>query len=377
MKRGCELLGITERRDLACGMDFRKPEFRREVFLRFYEFHLKHRAHPGCVYSILPFLFEKLKMDEEQRLWFCFINGNTQNPVTSMVIYDKFNRPSECGNNFSPVGDLEAWFIWYNENLQFDTDRRHWKFSFAESVDYYIKAVKSPEDLKRGVESSFGEAFQWVYDNYYGFGRLSTFSYLEYLKIAGVKVECDDLMIEDIDGSRSHRNGLCRVLGREDLDWHKSNPAFDGKYSAEVLAWLKSEAEILLLEAKARFKGRDFERDVSYFTLESTLCTYKSWHRPNRRYPGVYLDMFNDRIGFHKKRLSKNQAILDLFQEWRDTVPKKLKTECNPGDLGLHKIKQNHYLGTGEVIMMDDEWPCFRNAYNDKVSNHKEQGPMI
>jgi hypothetical protein len=87
--------------------------------------------------------------------------------------------------------------------------------------------------------------------------------------------------------------------------------------------------------------------------------------------------MFNDRISFHKKRLSKNQAILDLFQEWRDTVPKKLKTECNPGDPGVHKVKQNHYLNTGEVIMMDDEWPCFRNAYNDKVSNHKEQGSMI
>lgn len=32
------------------------------------------------------------------------------------------------------------------------------------------------------------------------------------------------------------------------------------------------------------------------FTLESALCTYKSWHRPNRRYVNVYSDMLHGRI---------------------------------------------------------------------------------
>jgi hypothetical protein len=33
-------------------------------------------------------------------------------------------------------------------------------------------------------------------------------------------------------GSQSHRNGLAKVLGRDDLDWHDSNPTgFDGKYT--------------------------------------------------------------------------------------------------------------------------------------------------
>ena len=38
--RYCELNNLEEIKDLKVGMDFRKPEYRREVFLRFYEFHL-------------------------------------------------------------------------------------------------------------------------------------------------------------------------------------------------------------------------------------------------------------------------------------------------------------------------------------------------
>ena len=70
------------------GMDFRLPEYRREVFLRFYEFHLKYRSHPGGVYYLMPFLSDKEGWNLEERLWFAYINGNTQNPVTSYLIFN-------------------------------------------------------------------------------------------------------------------------------------------------------------------------------------------------------------------------------------------------------------------------------------------------
>ena len=54
MLRYCEENNIPEVTDLKAGMDFRKPEYRREVFLRFYEFHLKYRAHAGGVYQFIP-----------------------------------------------------------------------------------------------------------------------------------------------------------------------------------------------------------------------------------------------------------------------------------------------------------------------------------
>ena len=50
--RRCALDGEAEVSALRAGLDFRLPRYRREVFLRFYEFHLRHRAHPGCVYYL-------------------------------------------------------------------------------------------------------------------------------------------------------------------------------------------------------------------------------------------------------------------------------------------------------------------------------------
>jgi hypothetical protein len=41
--------------------------------------------------------------------------------------------------------------------------------------------------------------------------------------------------------------------------------------------------------------------------------------------------------------------------------------EDNPADVGVKPLKQNHYRLTGQPIMMDRDWPCFKNDYNDKV----------
>ena len=187
------------------------------------------------------------------------------------------------------------------------------------------------------------------------------FSYIEYLWIAGLNIDCDNLFLEDITGSKSHRNGLCKVLGRDDYDWNKN----DVVYPDEFIEWLKKEAEILLNEAKERIN----HPQVSYFTLESTLCCYKGWHRVNRRYPNVYNDMFYDRIRYAESRWGK---IFDCFWEARKKyLPRHLRLEDNSGDIGLNKVKQNHYRKTGQVIMMNEEWSCFDNDYNKWVEQRQ------
>jgi len=345
-------------------MDFRLPEYRREVFLRFYEFHTRHRSHPGCVYYLLPHLAGLYGWGMEERLWFAFLNGNTQNPITSLAIFEKF--PELRGLNQAALG---AWFNAEYERLEFDTDRRYHKKNFLQSVERYAEVVRSiggtqeklfdrASDEKKNFEAIWG----LVSGHFYSFGRLSTFSYLEYLKIAGVPLECSSLFLGDRSGSKSHRNGLCKVLGRDDLYWDKSNPGFDGRYSANMIGWLAEEAEELLSEARARMPGDD---TVSLFTLESAFCTYKSWHKPNRRYPNVYNDMLYNRIKKAEGRLS--QDIADVFWGARSAeLPARLLVEECPLDPGLVPEKQNHYLNTGEVIMMDVEWPEFGNQWNEK-----------
>ena len=59
MKSFCEVLEMREESELKYGFDFRLPQYRREVFLRFYEFHLKYRAHAGGVYYSFPHIWKK------------------------------------------------------------------------------------------------------------------------------------------------------------------------------------------------------------------------------------------------------------------------------------------------------------------------------
>jgi hypothetical protein len=356
--------------ELSYGQDFRKKGYRREVFLRFYEFHLKYATHPGCIYFVFPFLFKKYGWDVEQRLWFAFINGNTQNPLTSKIIFDEFPH-------FASL-DLKRLDAWFNTNwpvLAFDTDRRHHKKEFIKAVTGYKKLCGDSQaeyfaTFMGGDDphANFRLAWKEVRDKFYSFGRLSAFSYLEYVRIMRVgKIDCDQLFLDDMQGSKSHRNGLAIVLGRDDLDWHDSNPGFKGEYTPETLEWLKKEGAALLAEAKQRAVGKPWAYDVSYFTLESALCTYKSWHRPNRRYPNVYADMFHDRI----KKAESHWPGRDFSEFWaarREYLPEHLRLEDNPADVGVKPIKQNHYRETGQVVMMSEEWPCFKNDYNDKVN---------
>jgi hypothetical protein len=350
--------------DLQYGMDFRKPEYRREVFLRFYEFHLKYGTHPGCVYFVLPFLFKKYHWDAEQRLWFAFINGNTQNPVTSKIIFDEFPDFASLD-----LARLDSWFNAKWPVLAFDTDRRYHKKEFIKAVASYKKLCGASQAEYFGTfmggddpYQNFRSAWKEVRAKFHSFGRLSAFSYLEYIRIMRVgKIDCDQLFLEDMTGSKSHRNGLAIVLGRDDLDWHDSNPSFNGEYTPEILAWLKVEGAKLLREAKERSSGKAWAYGVSYFTLESALCTYKSWHRPNRRYPNVYADMFHDRI----RKAESHWPERDLSEFWdarHEYLPECLCLEDNPADAGVQPVKQNHYRESGQVIMMDREWPCQRST---------------
>ena len=370
----CEKHEIEPIINLQAGSDFRLPQFREEVFLRFYEFHLEYASHPGCVYYLMPHLFLELEMDLEQKLWFCYLNGVTQNLCTSYIIFKNFPHYDET----NLITKLEKWHAENWRKLDYDTDRRYQKGHLVKMVKNYKEVVgQSQSDyfnyrtLYDG-ESNFVELWGEVIERFFMFGRLSTFSYLEYLKIAGLLINCNDLFLNDISGSQSHRNGLCKVLGRDDWDMHKSNPNNHSKiHTPELIEYLKEYAEKLLGNARARFRSRMYLKDVNYFTLESTLCTYKSWFRPNRRYPNVYNDMFVDRIRNAEKMWGKE---FDMFWSYRkQRLPVELRLEDNSWDVGLKPLKQNWFRGTGQVLMIDNYYTCFKNDYYDTCLLNKQQ----
>ena len=354
----CDINNIKPIYNLKEGMDFRKPQYRRKVFLDFYKFHTKYRGHAGAVYYVIPYIIDELNLTKEQSYWLCFINGCSQNIVTSYIIFKKFSNLNKLN-----INKLKEWFYNNYKLFGWDTDRRYFKNSFIQCVENYIKLLNGKSQVEyfnnicnnTNPHINFNRIWKTVNDDFLYFGRLSSFSYIEYLNIMGLNVECDSLFLDNIKGSKSHRNGLCKVLGRDDLEWTKTN---DVVYTPEIIDWLSIEGEQLLTEAK-EYIDMPF---INYFTLETTLCCYKGWHRINRRYPNVYNDMFLDRIKYAE---NKWQTKFDIFYKARQKyLPIYLRCEDNPNKLKLCKQKQNHYRLTGEVIMMDEEYKYYKNNFN-------------
>lgn len=345
------------------GMDFRKPEYRREVFLRQYEFSLRYRSFPGGVHYLLPWLRAQYEWTTEEALWFAFLNGNTQHPVTSLILWERCRDPHDS----AAVERMIRFFRRHYAELAFDTDRRHWKKSFPQAVESYRAAVGPSQETfwYRAAEQGFSGVWKAA-TSLYGFGRLSSFSYAEYLWILGVPFDCDRLFLEDREGSRSHRNGLCIVGGWDEMDWHASNPSFDGRYSPAWIDRLGVLGQELLGEARGRTAGTPWAGLVSYFTLESALCTYKSWHRPNRRYPNVYNDLMYDRL-IKYRRTPFEEATAPFWGARLDCLPAWLMLEFNPTDPGCVPVKQNWYRETGEVPMLGHEDPVFWSGFDEAV----------
>ena len=320
--------------------DWRLPENRREGFLRFYGFHLKYKSHPGCVYSFLPAIAEQRDMDDRQRAWLVWLNGNTQNPATSLVLLDVAPRPEEW---------MDAVLFWEEnfKSLSWDTDRRHQKSKFGEATAKWVSGFDSLgwlDPANREWGSAWGYALSQPY-----MGRLSAWSMLEYARILfGDRVpDAASWLLEDKSGSRSHRNGVALVAGYDSVYWDADVADVLG-----IVSELEGFADGLLAEAQERFPH---EPDVGRLTMESALCTYKSWFKPNRRYPNVYADMAYQRIKTAEERFGDRFGV--LWEARKRDLPPALRLEDNPADPGLSPVKQNWFRETGQVPMMWVDYP--------------------
>lgn len=338
--------------------DWRLPQQRREAFLRFYDYHLRHRSHPGMVYSWLPAIADHLNADDDQLAWIVWLNGNTQNPVTTWLLLEVAPRPEDYRKA------LELWGERFKD-LQWDTDRRHQKSKFGVATEEWWRDYGSVGATHLWtVHGDNGWDYTWHYAiNHPFMGRLSAWSMVEYARIlfGPVVPDAPSMLLGDKSGSRSHRNGLALVDGHDSVYWRADETP------AALYTDLELLADELLLEARLRRLEDGPElaaaEDVSRLSLESALCTYKGWHKPNRRYPNVYADMAYDRLLWAEQRWGQRFEPLWAARE-RD-LPEHLRLEDNPYDPGCVPVKQNHYLNTGQPIMMD-------RLYTDMPSDFRE-----
>ena len=323
-------------------LDYRLPENRKQYFTELYAMNLEHGVMPGLVYLYMPELKQRFGWDNETALWFATLNGFTQSPITSLRMMHQLDHVPTTD---AEVNEFEAWFNTEWPNLHFDADRLKNKRNTVPGIRSYMNLVKEYGSQTKLFDplTSYEELWSRV-SRIYGMGRLSCFSYLEYIKIMGYGTECTDLMLMDKDGSRSHRNGMLFLVGWDDLVWDKrANNGFDGKYENfnNLCKRLNEGADNFLRQYKAKYPKHEH---AGYFTFESQCCQFKNGFF-GRRYPGVYADMAWDRIKWYDDRDMAHWTT--LFKAIReDRLPKWLREECEAKPI-KRSDKANQFKLTG------------------------------
>jgi hypothetical protein len=154
-------------------------------------------------------------------------------------------------------------------------------------------------------------------------------------------------MLDDYDGSRSHRNGLLYALAQEhDLD---------RKLSRADYARLESQAREIIEETRNRFP--ELAHVVDYFTMETCLCSFKKIFREHHgRYLGYYLDRQAEEIMQVEKDGWYGIDWDVLWQARNETIDLRLDDKR-----GINKERFSSFLRTGKLEnlewMFNDEEP--------------------
>ena len=330
-------------------MDYRKQENRREAFIRWYAWSLKYDDCDPAVWAT-NYLNNRYEHNDEQRLWLCWLYGNTYYLPTSWILMNEFPD-----FELATVDRIENWNTVNYKRLRYQTDTKwnkgHLPTMFA-SYQEFIGDKTQREKLESyygdNEEQSFNNLWNSVKTNLHKFGRYSTWFYLQHLKhTAGVRISPTSLMLDDYDGSRSHRNGLHFAVGEDDK--------YDTKLTRAEYVSLESQAKEILEETRSRFP--DLSHHIDFFTMETCLCSFKKIFRERHgRYLGYYLDRQAEEI---MKVEADGWHGIDwdvLWQSREETIDIRLDNKH-----GIDKEKFPNFLRSGKMEnlewMFDDEQP--------------------
>jgi hypothetical protein len=330
-------------------MDYRLAENRREAFIRWYAWSLKYDDCDPAVW-MTNYLHKRYEHNDEQRLWFAWLYGNTYYAPTSWILLNEFPD-----FELATVDRITQWNTANYKRLRYQTDTKWNKGhlpSMFESYQKFIGNKTQRETLENyygdNEEANFTALWTSIKSGLHKFGRYSTWFYLQHLKhTAGIRITPTSLMLDDYDGSRSHRNGLLYALAQEhDLD---------RKLSRADYARLESQAREIIEETRNRFP--ELAHVVDYFTMETCLCSFKKIFREHHgRYLGYYLDRQAEEIMQVEKDGWYGIDWDVLWQARNETIDLRLDDKR-----GINKERFSSFLRTGKLEnlewMFNDEEP--------------------
>lgn len=328
-------------------MDYRERQNRREAFKRWYAWSLAYKDCDPAIW-LANYINERYEHNDEQRLWFSWLYGNTYYLPTSWVLMNEFPD-----FELATFDRMNAWNTENYKRLRYQTDTKWSKGHLADMYASYEKFIGKGTQREK-LESYFGDNEEQNFDNLwealkdglYKFGRYSTWFYMQQLKhTADIPMESTSLMLNDYSGSRSHRNGWLYALGQEDN--------VNTKLTADEYQRLEDNARDLIQEMHTEYP--QLSKDIDYFSMETCLCSFKKLFRTHHgRYLGYYLDRQAEEIMKVEQDGWSGIEWEVMWQARDETLDLTLSSKT-----GINKSKFDSFLKTGQLdrleMMYEDE----------------------
>ena len=303
--------------------DFRKD--RLEGFIHYYIEQIKYKDCDPSI-PLCNYIFDRLEYNIEQRLWMCWLYGNTYNLPTSYLIWNEFP-------DFENVSlkRLERFNTELFKKLPYQVDCKWSKGYLPVMYQSYKSMVDKHGSQYNLFKSKIGKTPQDTFNNLYNtfiteqykFGRYCTWFYLQIVKhTTNLEMEPSSLYLTD-GSSHSHKDGLLLALGRDDevSSFYENGVTKTVRQVKKLtnvqVIELEKQADMILSESRKRL-DTDF---IDRFSLETSLCSYKKLFRYKRgRYIGYYLDRQSEEI----MKVEENKSIeWKIFWDYRKEVLNK------------------------------------------------------
>jgi len=337
-------------------MDYRLEQNRREAFIRWYAWSLKYDDCDPAVWAT-NYLNNRFEHNDEQKLWICWLYGNTYYLPTAWILMNEFPD-----FELATVDRMTQWNNANYKRLRYQTDTKWNKGHLPEMFASYQKFIGDRSQREciesyyvGNAEENFDALWNALKGNLHKFGRYSTWFYMQHLKhTAGINIEPTSLMLDDYDGSRSHRNGLLLAIGRDN--------DYDRKLSGMEYRDLEVISDGIIDEMRTRFP--ELKDQIDFFTMETCLCSFKKIFRSNHgRYLGYYLDRQAEEI---QKCERDGWYGIDwdvLWQSRNETIDLRLDSRT-----GIDKERFTSFMNTGRLEnlewMFNDEKPLLIGLEN-------------
>jgi len=283
--------------------------------------------------------------------------GNTYYLPTAWILMNEFPD-----FELATVDRMTQWNTANYKRLRYQTDTKWNKGHLPEMFASYQKFIGNRSQREAfesyyvgSPEQNFESLWDALKGNLHKFGRYSTWFYMQHLKHTGaIDVQPTSLMLDDYDGSRSHRNGLLMAIGQDN--------DYDRKLSRAEYANLESISNGIIDEMVDRFP--ELKDQIDFFTMETCLCSFKKIFRAHHgRYLGYYLDRQAEEIQQCEKDGWYGIDWDVLWQSREETIDLRLDHRR-----GIDKDRFSSFMNTGKMEnfewMFTDERPLLTGLEN-------------